>query len=80
LRPVAHRSGRAVFVDDGTGFWSNYGTAEAIIKAGWQLTYVTGSASVAFNIPHESVPPLLGRLAAGPVRKRLRMPEHAGPT
>lgn len=63
--PAPSRSGRAVFVDDGSGFWWNYGVAEALVKAGWQVTIATPSASVAHMIPVESVQPLLGRLAAG---------------
>ena len=63
--PAPSGSGRAVFVDDGSGFWWNYGVAEALVQAGWQVTIVTPSASVAHMIPLESVAPLLGRLAAG---------------
>ena len=63
--PQPSGSGRAVFIDDGTGFWWNYGVAEAIVQAGWQLTIVTPSGAVAHMIPGESVAPLLGRLAAG---------------
>jgi 2,4-dienoyl-CoA reductase (NADPH2) len=57
--------GRAVFVDDGSGFWWNYGVAEALVDAGWQLTLVTPSATVGHMIPHESVAPMLARLGAG---------------
>lgn len=63
--PAPSNSGRAVFIDDGSGFWWNYGVAEALVKAGWQVTIATPSASVAHMIPAESVQPLLGRLAAG---------------
>jgi len=56
---------RAVFIDDGSGFWWNYGVAEALVRAGWQVTIATPSAGVAHMIPVESVGPLLGRLAAG---------------
>jgi 2,4-dienoyl-CoA reductase (NADPH2) len=69
--PAPHGSGRAVFVDDGSGFWWNYGVAEAMIQAGWQVTIVTPSASVAHMIPVESVAPLMGRLAAGKTEFRV---------
>lgn len=55
-------SGHALMVDDGTGFWWNYGVAEALAEAGWRITYATPSAAVGHQIPHESVGPLLGRL------------------
>lgn len=63
--PPPSGSGRAVFMDDGSGFWWSYGVAEALVQAGWQVTIATPSASVAHMIPVESVAPLLGRLAAG---------------
>jgi 2,4-dienoyl-CoA reductase (NADPH2) len=63
--PVPFGARRAVFVDDGTGFWWNYGVAEALVAGGWTLTLVTPSAAVAHLIPHESVAPLLARLGAG---------------
>ncbi len=69
--PAPHGKSRALFVDDGTGFWWNYGVAEALVVAGWTLTIATPSAVVANQIPHESVSPLLGRLAAGNTRFRV---------
>ena len=69
--PPPTGSGCAVFVDDGTGFWWNYGVAEAIIKAGWQVTFVTPSAAVAHMIPVESVSALMGRLAMGKTEFRV---------
>ena len=63
--PEPQGSGRAVFVDDGSGFWWNYGVAEALVEAGWKVTYVTPTAGVAHMIPHESAGPLLARLGAG---------------
>jgi len=63
--PAPSGNGRAVFVDDGSGFWWNYGVAEALVEAGWQLVVATPSASVGHMIPHESVAPMLGRLGAG---------------
>jgi len=62
--PELHGNGRAVFVEDGSGFWWNYGVAEALAEAGWQVTIATPSAGVANQIPHESVAPLLARLGA----------------
>lgn len=69
--PSPAGSGRAVFVDDGSGFWWNYGVAEALIEAGWQVTFVTQSAAVAHMIPTESVAPLMGRLALGKTEFRV---------
>jgi 2,4-dienoyl-CoA reductase (NADPH2) len=63
--PPPSGNGRAVFVDDGSGFWWNYGVAEALVEAGWQITIVTPSAGVGHMIPHESVAPMLARLGAG---------------
>lgn len=63
--PTPRGEGRAVFVDDGSGFWWNYGVAEALVQGGWKLTFVTPSGVIAHMIPHESVGALLGRLARG---------------
>ena len=60
--PEPTGNGRAVFIDDGTGFWWNYGVAEALVQAGWTLLVATPNANVAHLIPHESVGPLLARL------------------
>lgn len=61
--PSPRGSHHAAFIEDGTGFWWNYGIAEAISAAGWQVTIVTPSSSIANMIPVESIPPLMGRLA-----------------
>ncbi|MFN3458803.1 MAG: FAD-dependent oxidoreductase, partial [Novosphingobium sp.] len=63
--------GHAVMVDDGTGFWWNYGIAEALVAAGWSVTYVTPSAAVGHQIPVESLGPLLARLGRGTTRFRV---------
>ena len=63
--PPLRGEGRAVFIEDGSGFWWNYGVVEALIEGGWQVTVATPSAAVAHMIPHESVSPLLARLGAG---------------
>jgi 2,4-dienoyl-CoA reductase-like NADH-dependent reductase (Old Yellow Enzyme family) len=63
--PPPADDGRAVFLDDGSGFWWNYGVAEALVEAGWQITIITPSASIGHMIPHESVAPMLARLGAG---------------
>jgi 2,4-dienoyl-CoA reductase (NADPH2) len=63
--PPPTGSQRAVFADDGSGFWWNYGVAEALVLAGWQVTIVTPSATIGHQIPAESMAPLLGRLAMG---------------
>lgn len=62
--PEPSGKSRALFVDDGSGFWWNYGVAEALAVAGWQVTFATPSLTVANQIPAESVSPLLGRLGA----------------
>ena len=62
--PAPTGMSRALFVDDGSGFWWNYGVAEALAVAGWQVTIATPSINVAHQIPAESVSPLLGRLGA----------------
>jgi 2,4-dienoyl-CoA reductase (NADPH2) len=69
--PAPTGNGRAVFVDDGTGFWWNYGVAEALVEAGWTLLFVTPSASVGHQIPHESVGPMLARLGRGSAEYRV---------
>lgn len=58
-------------VDDGTGFWWNYGVAEALVVAGWTVTYVTPAATVGYQIPVESTAPLLARLGRGNTRFRI---------
>lgn len=63
--PEPRGRGRALFVDDGTGFWWNYGVAEALVRAGWTLTVSTPSSVVAHQIPHESIAPMLARLGRG---------------
>jgi 2,4-dienoyl-CoA reductase (NADPH2) len=69
--PEPKGNGRAVFVDDGSGFWWNYGVAEALVEAGWTLLFVTPSASVGHQIPHESVGPMLARLGRGSTEYRV---------
>jgi len=63
--PAPFGSGRAVFADDGTGFWFSYGVAEMLVAAGWRLTLLTSSAALGGHLPHESVGPMLARLGAG---------------
>ena len=69
--PQPSGQGQALMVDDGTGFWWNYGVAEALVSAGWTVTYVTPSAAVGHQIPVESVAPLLARLGRGNTRFRI---------
>ena len=64
-------NGHAVYVDDGSGFWWNYGVAEALVEAGWTLTIATPSATVAHLIPHESIGPMLARLGRGNTEFRM---------
>ena len=69
--PEPKGTGRAVFVDDGSGFWWNYGVAEALVAAGWTMLFVTPSANVGHQIPHESVGPMLARLGRGSTEYRI---------
>lgn len=69
--PPAKGSGRAVMVDDGSAFWWTYGTAEALIEAGWRVLIATPSAAIAGSIPTESVGPLLARLGHGGTEYRV---------
>lgn len=59
---------QALMADDGTGFWWNYGVAEALVAAGWQVTFATSSATIGHQIPVESLGPLLARLGRGHTR------------
>ncbi len=69
--PAPTGQGHAIMVDDGTGFWWNYGVAEALVVAGWTVTYVTPAATVGYQIPVESMGPLLARLGRGNTRFRI---------
>jgi 2,4-dienoyl-CoA reductase (NADPH2) len=69
--PAPTGSGHAIMVDDGTGFWWNYGVAEALVVAGWTVTYVTPAATVGYQIPVESMGPLLARLGRGNTRFKI---------
>jgi 2,4-dienoyl-CoA reductase (NADPH2) len=69
--PAPFGQGRAVFVDDGGGFWWSYGVAELLAEAGWQLTFVTPGAAIGAQIPHESVSGLLARLGRNGTRFRV---------
>jgi len=71
--PAPSGTGRAVFADDGTGFWFTYGVAEMLVAAGWHLTLLTTSAALGGHLPHESVAPMLGRLGAGGTDFRVLM-------
>jgi 2,4-dienoyl-CoA reductase (NADPH2) len=75
--PAPFGSGRAVFADDGTGFWFTYGVAEMLVAAGWHLTLLTTSAALGGHLPHESVAPMLGRLGAGGTDFRVLMAVEA---
>lgn len=66
--PEPHGDARAIMVDDGTGFWWNYGVAEMLGNAGWCVSYVTPSAVIGHQIPTESLPPLLSRLGRNGTR------------
>lgn len=75
--PAPFGTGRAVFADDGTGFWFSYGVAEMLVAAGWRLTFLTPSAALGGHLPHESVAPMLGRLGAGGTAFRVLMAVEA---
>jgi 2,4-dienoyl-CoA reductase (NADPH2) len=60
--------GSAVVYDESDGFWPAYSAAEALAQRGWQVDLVTAMSSLAPRVPHESVGPLLRRLAEGGVR------------
>lgn len=60
--PTPGHTGRAVLLDDGTGFWWTYGVAEMLVAAGWRVLVATPGTSIAGAIPQESVGPLLARL------------------
>jgi 2,4-dienoyl-CoA reductase (NADPH2) len=62
------RAGTAIVVDDGDGFWPAYSAAEKLAMAGMQVTVTTASPAIAGRVPHESLGPLLRRLAGGDVR------------
>jgi len=69
--PTPGDNRHALMVDDGSAFWWTYGVAEALTQAGWQVTVVTPSTTVAAAIPHESVGPLLARLGRAGTRYRV---------
>ena len=64
----APTSGVALLVDDGDGFWPVYSAAEKLAMAGMMVSVVTASPTIAARVPHESVGPLLQRLADNRVR------------
>jgi 2,4-dienoyl-CoA reductase (NADPH2) len=66
--PAPHGEARAIMVDDGTGFWWNYGVAEMLGEAGWSVTYVTPSAMIGHQIPTESLAPMLARMGRSGTR------------
>jgi len=55
-------------VDDGTGFWWNYSVAEMLGEAGWSVNYVTPSATIGYQIPTESLSPMLARMGRSGTR------------
>ena len=61
----------AVVVDDGSGFWNTYSSAEFLAGNGVQVAVVIGGGTVAGSIPFESVPPLLARLRGASVDLRI---------
>jgi 2,4-dienoyl-CoA reductase (NADPH2) len=74
--PSPFGGGRAIFADDGGGFWFTYGVAEMLAVAGWRVTLATPSAMIGANVPHESVGPLLVRLGRAGTSYRLLTAAH----
>ena len=66
--PTPHGRARAIMVDDGTGFWWNYSVAEMLGEAGWSVNYVTPSATIGYQIPTESLSPMLARMGRSGTR------------
>lgn len=62
--------GRAVVVDDGSGFWHGVSAAELLAGRGAAVELVTRARGVALTIPHESVGNVMRRLRANAVRFR----------
>jgi 2,4-dienoyl-CoA reductase (NADPH2) len=56
-------AGSAVVLDDGTGFWEAVGAVELLAEWGLHVDLVTPSQMVGANVPAESMPFLLRRLA-----------------
>lgn len=69
--PEPTGTGRAVVIDDGTGFWWTLGVAELISIAGWRVTIVAPTPALASAIPQESLGPLLARLGRGGTEYRV---------
>lgn len=69
--PLPSGRGRAVVVDDGSGFWWTYGIVELLMEAGWRVLVAMPSAAVASALPTESVGPLLARLGRGGTEYRV---------
>ena len=54
--------GRALVVDDGSGFWEAVSAAELLGDEGYEVHLATPSAAIGGAIPFESIGPLLRRL------------------
>ncbi len=63
--------GRAVVVDDGSGFWHGISAAEYLAQAGAAVELITPARGVGLSIPHESVLNVSRRLGANGVRVRV---------
>ncbi len=68
---VADIPGKAVVVDDGSGFWHSISAAEYLAERGAEVELLTPAPGVALAIPHESVRNVTQRLGAHGVRVRI---------
>jgi hypothetical protein len=68
---VAEIPGRAVVVDDGTGFWHGISAVEYLAERGAAVELLTPARGVGLTIPHESYGNVSGRLASHGVRVRV---------
>jgi len=63
--------GRALVVDDGSGFWHAISAAEYLAQRGASVELITPARGVGLAIPHESVLNVSRRLGANGVRVRV---------
>jgi 2,4-dienoyl-CoA reductase (NADPH2) len=63
--------GRALVVDDGSGFWHSISSAEYLAQRGAKVELITPAPGVGLAIPHESARNVATRLGAAGVRVRV---------
>jgi len=64
---VKEAPGRAVVLDDGSGFWHGVSAAEYLAERGAAVELLTPARGIALAIPHESVAGVLARLGSNGV-------------